>query len=58
MNKQLRWKLVESRHVPDQWYIYARPVWWPFWSLQDVRTGFHEATEFMLCLMINSEPRA
>jgi len=51
-----RWKLVQSHHVPDQWYIYVRPKWWPFWHLEDVCTGLDRAVEHMACLMVNSEP--
>lgn len=50
-----RWKLVESRNEPDQWGIYAAPRRWPFWILQDVRSGFFRAVEHMACLKANSE---
>ena len=47
-----QWKLIESRHHPDQWYIYARPMWSPFWIFQDVRTGLARAVERMVILRV------
>jgi hypothetical protein len=40
------YKLVESRKVYDQWYIYRR--YWIFWVLLDVRTGLSRAVDQLM----------
>ena len=39
-----RYRIIESRHVDDQWYI-ARRRWGFWWQSLSVRTGLERAAE-------------
>jgi len=48
------WKMVESRYVEDQWYIYRR-LFGFIWVLQGVRTGIDRAAMSIVEAKINDD---